>query len=143
MIRLKQLLNELKVKDFFKDPMDAADASGWIKNPKLSDNQIKDKIKAVMKDPSKFNKLMDAFIDELESLKVMNEAAMKPIDVKKLKRGDKLKINLKLGNGTETVEVMSKMKAGISKFDFITLKPVGRAGAPYTITLSRLEKSLV
>jgi len=138
---LKQLLNELKVKDFFKDPMDAADARGWIKNPKLSDNQIKDKIKAVMKDPSKFNKLMDAFIDELESLKVMNEAAMKPIDVTKLKRGDKIKINLKLGRGTETVEVASKMKAGISKFDFITLKR--KVGAPYTITLSRLAKALV
>ena len=138
---LKQLLNELKVKDFFKDPMDAADARGWIKNPKLSDNQIKDKIKAVMKDPSKFNKLMDAFIDELESLKVMNEAAMKPIDVTKLKRGDKIKINLKLGRGIETVEVASKMKAGIGKFDFITLKT--KVGAPYTITLSRLAKALV
>ncbi len=57
------------VKDFFKDPMHAADARGWVKNPKLTDAQRRDKIKAVMKDPSKFNKLMDAFTDELGSVK--------------------------------------------------------------------------
>jgi hypothetical protein len=62
-------LAEGTVKRFFKDPMHAADARGWIKNPKLSDTEIKDKIKAVMKDPSKFNKLMDAFTDELENVK--------------------------------------------------------------------------
>jgi hypothetical protein len=57
------------VKDFFKDPMHAADARGWIKNSKLSDTERKEKIKAVMKDPSKFNDLMDAFTDELGSVK--------------------------------------------------------------------------
>jgi hypothetical protein len=59
-------INEsMNVKDFFKDPMHAADASGWIFNPKLSDNEIRTKIKALMKDPSKFNDLMDAMTDEL------------------------------------------------------------------------------
>ena len=62
-------LSEGTVKDFFKDPMHAADARGWIKNNKLSDTEIKDKIKAVMKDPSKFNKLMDAFTDELKTVR--------------------------------------------------------------------------
>jgi hypothetical protein len=62
-------ITEGVVKDFFKDPMHAANARGWIKNPKLSDTERKDKIKAVMKDPSKFNDLMDAFTDELETLK--------------------------------------------------------------------------
>ena len=62
-------LAEGTVKSFFKDPMHAADARGWIKNPKLTDAQRKDKIKAVMKDPSKFNNLMDAFADELGNVK--------------------------------------------------------------------------
>ena len=62
-------LAEGTVKSFFKDPMHAADARGWIKNTKLSDTEIKDKIKAVMKDPSKFNKLMDAFTDELKTVR--------------------------------------------------------------------------
>jgi len=62
-------LSEGTVKSFFKDPMHAADARGWIRNPKLSDTERKDKIKAVMKDPSKFNKLMDAFTDELGNIK--------------------------------------------------------------------------
>ncbi len=57
------------VKDFFKDPMHAADARGWIDNKKLSDSQKRDKIKAVMKDPSKFNELMNAFTDELDKVK--------------------------------------------------------------------------
>lgn len=57
------------VKDFFKDPMHAADARGWIRNSKLSDTERKEKIKAVMKDPSKFNDLMDSFTDELGSVK--------------------------------------------------------------------------
>lgn len=62
-------VSEGTVRDFFKDPMHAADARGWIKNTKLSDTEIKDKIKAVMKDPSKFNKLMDAFTDELQTVR--------------------------------------------------------------------------
>lgn len=53
------------IKDFFKDPMNLADAKGWVRNLKLSDDEIKTKIKAVMKDPSKFNDLMDAMTDEL------------------------------------------------------------------------------
>ena len=57
------------VKDFFKDPMQAADVRGWIKNPKLSDSEKRDKIKSVMKDPSKFNDLMDEFTDELKIFK--------------------------------------------------------------------------
>jgi hypothetical protein len=57
------------IKDLFKDPMQAADARGWIRNPKLSDTEKRDKIKSVMKDPSKFNDLMDAFTDELKNFK--------------------------------------------------------------------------
>jgi hypothetical protein len=45
--------------------MNLADAKGWVRNLKLSDDEIKTKIKAVMKDPSKFNDLMDAMTDEL------------------------------------------------------------------------------
>jgi hypothetical protein len=55
----------LKAKDYFKDPMNLADAKGWVRNLKLSDDEIKTKIKSVMKDPSKFNDLMDAMTDEL------------------------------------------------------------------------------
>lgn len=55
----------MKAKDFFKDPMNLADARGWVRNLKLSDDEIKTKIKSVMKDPSKFNDLMDAMTDEL------------------------------------------------------------------------------
>ena len=62
----ESVVNEsTNVKDFFKDPMNLADAKGWVKNLKLSDDEIKTKIKAVMKDPSKFNDLMDAMTDEL------------------------------------------------------------------------------
>jgi hypothetical protein len=66
---ISKKLSEGTVKDFFKDPMHAADARGWVKNPKLTDAQRRDKIKAVMKDPSKFNDLMDAFTDELKIFK--------------------------------------------------------------------------
>ena len=52
-------------KDYFKDPMHLADARGWVRNLKLSDDEIKAKIKSVMKDPSQFNDLMDAMSDEL------------------------------------------------------------------------------
>ena len=62
-------LSEGAIKDLFKDPMQAADARGWIRNPKLSDTEKRDKIKSVMKDPSKFNDLMDAFTDELKNFK--------------------------------------------------------------------------
>lgn len=55
----------MKAKDYFKDPMHLADAKRWVRNLKLSDDEIKTKIKAVMKDPSKFNDLMDAMTDEL------------------------------------------------------------------------------
>ena len=66
----EQFVNEsLQVKDFFKDPMSASDVRGWLKNPKLSDDEKKEKIKSKMKDPSKFNDLMDAFTDELKNLK--------------------------------------------------------------------------
>ena len=62
----ESVVNEsTNIKDFFKDPMHAADARGWVRNLKLSDDEIKTKIKAVMKDPSKFNDLMDAMTDEL------------------------------------------------------------------------------
>lgn len=66
---ISKKLSEGTVKSFFKDPMHAADARGWIKSTKLSDTERKDKIKAVMKDPSKFNDLMDAFGDELGNIK--------------------------------------------------------------------------
>ena len=88
------------VKDYFKDPMNAADVRGWIKNPKLSDAQIKDKIKAVMKDPSKFNDLMDEFTKELKPLqKPMKEsikdqikkAVMEVLQEKKLTKAEKNK----------------------------------------------------
>ena len=63
---LKQFVNEsMKAKDYFRDPMNLADAKGWVRNTKLSDDEIKAKIKAVMKDPSQFNDLMDAMTDEL------------------------------------------------------------------------------
>lgn len=62
----------------------------------------------------------------------------KKVDVTKLKKGDKLKINM--GDGKEEVEVMNNFKAGVGKYDFVSLKR--KAGAPYTITLSKLEKIL-
>ena len=62
----ESVVNEsTNIKDFFKDPMNLADAKGWVRNLKLSDDEIKTKIKSVMKDPSKFNDLMDAMTDEL------------------------------------------------------------------------------
>ena len=77
---ISKKLSEGTVKDFFKDPMHAADARGWIKNPKLTDAQRRDKIKAVMKDPSKFNDLMDAFTDELGNIKnVVSKKELKEI----------------------------------------------------------------
>jgi len=63
----------------------------------------------------------------------------KKVDVTKLKKGDEIDIDM--GQGKETVKVISNFKAGISKFDFVSLKR--KAGAPYTITLSRLEKAIV
>ena len=68
---------------------------------------------------------------------LLNEAKPK-VDLTKLKKGDKL--NIDMGQGKETVTVASKLKAGIGKWDFITLSR--KAGAPYTITLSRLEKAI-
>jgi hypothetical protein len=60
------LTNEsMKAKDYFKDPRDLAHAEGLVRNLKLSDEEIRTKIKSVMKDPSKFNDLMDAMTDEL------------------------------------------------------------------------------
>lgn len=59
-------INEsMNAKDFFKDPIHYADAKGWVRNLKLSDEEIKTKIKAVMKNPAKFNDLMDAMTAEL------------------------------------------------------------------------------
>jgi hypothetical protein len=88
------------VKDYFKDPINAADARGWMKNPKLSDTEKKDKIKSVMKDPSKFNDLMDEFTKELKPLqKPMKEsikdqikqAVMEVLQEKKLSKAEKNK----------------------------------------------------
>ena len=65
-IPIKESVNEsTNIEDFFKDPMNLADAKGWVKNLKLSDDEIKTKIKSVMKNPSKFNDLMDAMTYEL------------------------------------------------------------------------------
>ena len=62
----EEFVNEsANIKDYFKDPMNLADAKSWVRNLKMSDDEIKTKIKAVMKDPSKFNDLMDAMTDEL------------------------------------------------------------------------------
>jgi hypothetical protein len=66
---IESVTKEVDVKDFFKDAMYAADVRGWLKNTKLTDAEKKDKIKAVMKDPSKFNDLMDAFSNELKIFK--------------------------------------------------------------------------
>jgi hypothetical protein len=66
---IRKSIKEGTVKDFFKDSMNAADARGWIKNPKLSDDEKRNKIKSVMKDPTKFNDLMDAFTGELKAIK--------------------------------------------------------------------------
>ena len=70
----------------------------------------------------------------VNAFKSINE--IKKIDITKLKKGDKIKIDM--GNGEEQVIVMSNFKAGVSKFDFVSLKR--KTGAPYTITLSKLEK---
>lgn len=65
----EQFINEsAQVKDFFKDPMHAADVRGWLQNTKLSDEEKKVKIKSVMKDPAKFNDLMDTLSDESKTL---------------------------------------------------------------------------
>lgn len=65
----EQFINEsVQVKDFFKDPMNAADVRGWLQNTKLSDDEKKDRIKTVMKDPAKFNDLMDTLSDETKTL---------------------------------------------------------------------------
>jgi hypothetical protein len=66
---IRKAIKEGTVKDFFKDAMNAADARGWIENPKLSDDEKRNKIKSVMKDPTKFNDLMDAFTGELKAIK--------------------------------------------------------------------------
>jgi hypothetical protein len=73
---VKQALKEGAVKDFFRDPMNAADVRGWIKNPKLSDDEKRNKIKSVMKDPTKFNNLMDAFTGELKAIKEYGSESM-------------------------------------------------------------------
>lgn len=62
----------------------------------------------------------------------------KKVDVTKLKKGDKIVIDM--GQGKETVEVLSNFKAGFNKFYFVSLKR--ETGAPYTIRLSRLEKAI-
>jgi hypothetical protein len=73
---VNQALKEGAVKDFFKGPMNAADVRGWIKNPKLSDDEKRNKIKSVMKDPNKFNDLMDAFTGELKAIKEYGSESM-------------------------------------------------------------------
>jgi hypothetical protein len=89
------------VSDFFKDPMNAADARGWIKSPKLSQDEKRNKIKSVMKDPSKFNDLMDEFTNELKFLqKPMKESVKDQIkkaveEVIKEKKLTKAEINKK------------------------------------------------
>lgn len=91
------------VKDFFKDPMHAADARGWIRNPKLSDIEKRDKIKSVMKDPTKFNDLMDKFTDELGSVK-------KPI-----------RENMTEGINPELTKYVNRFVGGLAKmYDYST-----------------------
>ena len=55
------------------------------------------------------------------------------------KKGDKLTIDM--GDGPEEVTVMGDIDAGISRIKFVSLKR--KAGAPYTITVSRLMDALV
>ena len=66
---IESVTKEVEVKDFFKNQMHAADVRGWLKNTKLTDTEKKDKIKAVMDNPAKFNDLMDAFSNELKIFK--------------------------------------------------------------------------
>jgi hypothetical protein len=55
------------------------------------------------------------------------------------KKGDKLTIDM--GNVPEEVTILSNIKAGLGRYDFISL---GRSkGAPYTLSLGKLEKVLV
>jgi len=61
--------------------------------------------------------------------------------MKNYKKGDVITIRLDGKGPKETVTVMSDFKAGQSGLSFITLKR--KVGSPYTITKSRLEKSIV
>jgi len=57
----------------------------------------------------------------------------------KPKKGDIVKVDM--GDGPEEVTVLSNIKAGISKFEFIQL---GRSkGSPYTIPMSKFNKVLI
>jgi len=47
-----------------------------------------------------------------------------------------------MGDGPEEVTVMSNFKAGLGGYGFISLDRKG-AGAPYTLSLGKLEKVLV
>lgn len=86
---------------------------------------ISEKVKA------KYNKMLKSGI-----------SGNKVIESVVFNKGDKLLIDLKLGDGEEIVTVANNFKAGIEKTQFITLEKE-HGGAPYTITISRLEKSLI
>jgi hypothetical protein len=60
----------------------------------------------------------------------------------KIKKGDKLVIDLGFGDGIETVEVVSKIDAGNYNIQFVVLKKLSRFSAPYTITYPKLIKSI-
>lgn len=55
------------------------------------------------------------------------------------KKGDQLTIDM--GDGPEKVTVHSNIKAGAGRYDFITLSR--SKGAPYTLSLGKLNKVLV
>ena len=63
----------------------------------------------------------------------------KQTEIINFKKGDILNVNIT--GESEVVEVISTMKIGLSKFDFIILKR--NIGAPYNITVSRLLKSII
>lgn len=60
-----------------------------------------------------------------------------------LKKGDILYINMGNGEGVERVKIMNDFKAGMSGIQFISLLPLDKKSAPYTITNTKLSKVIV
>lgn len=60
-----------------------------------------------------------------------------------LKKGDIVYIDMGYGEGVERVKIMDDFKAGKSEIKFISLLPLDRKSAPYTITNTRLNKVIV
>jgi antirestriction protein len=60
-----------------------------------------------------------------------------------LKKGDILYVNMGNGEGVERVKIMNDFKAGMSAIKFISLQPLDKKSAPYTITNTKLSKVIV